>query len=585
MRFKILLLASIAIFLNACDSANQPDNSLNISDGNLSVPADARILQTTTSSGNELTINVLVDGNTGAQMTLPMEITEIDTTLNIVRGNIMQAISDGPHTFQLIYILTKPNDSTLINVIVASTETVTATINQGATTKISIGYNLSYPDEDNDTYTNLDEFIAGTNPFDNGSHPPEKISVSAIVNGNVMSTMQQRNMTLSINVLIDNVSYDMQNVNVDPNGLIASGSYVLTLTPSTHSFTATYSLNSGGNKYPLFAKTVDQNIITGQPNVVDYQTITNYTDSDNDGVSNVDELLAGFDPNNANNTPPKVLQVDQSTAPTPPDGLKVACFANAAAAVSNTCSIVTYKGLTFWTYAFIDNRASFAILAFNASNQIVQQWEKVNANSIYSISPNLFANQTNFVGKANATDSLSWAEMDVSAQTTFKPLTNQYYYIQSLFSISNGFNECLLSNEGPPLDGTKMASCDATLPGQAWKFIDQNNGYFLLESQSAASAGLCLESNEFLVNGATNTLGGASFMASCANPSTGQLWKILPSDSADPHLFKLTSAFLEASTECLEGNRSDRLAGSAGYNAYMDNCGNYSGQNFFTRLH
>ena len=577
MKFKFLLLVAITVLFSACDTVNEPKNTMSVSNDNVSVPVDARIMATT-NSGNQLSVDVIIDINTGAQNTVPLNITSINTANSSVNGNLSINLSDGSHTFTLIYKLSKPGNATLTNINVARSETATANVTSGVLTDVVIGNNLTYPDDDSDSYTNLDEFIAGTNPFDNGSHPvPTNISVSAVAHDYVLSTINNRGMQLSARLLVDNVEHQLQNVQINSNSKVVTGNITLPLATGSYTFEVIFELSSGSNTYPIFGQAVDQAITGSQNNLVDYQFIPYYFDSDGDGVTTLDELLAGFDPNDPNSTPASVVSVASTSNPTLPTGLKVSCLVDPnQTTAASSCPVLTYKGLTFWVYSFIDNRNSFAIVAYNSANQIVQQWEKTGVRYLYSIQLDLYANTATFIGQSNQSVSMTWAEMDVSANTTFKPLANQYYYLQSVYSAE--LNECLFSNDN--VGAVHTAYCAADL-GQAWKFIDQGNGYYQLQSQSAAGLAtpLCLESNEWI---AGNTYDGASFMAACGNFS-GEMWKILPSDSGDPHLFKLTSSFVEAKSQCLESNRSDRNVVS--YNSYMDSCQNVTGQQLYVRLY
>lgn len=105
--------------------------------------------------------------------------------------------------------------------------------------------------------------------------------------------------------------------------------------------------------------------------------------------------------------------------------------------------------------------------------------------------------------------------------------------------------------------------------GQQWRFINKDNGYYQLQSLFLEGANKCLEGNKF---GADSTLGGAAFMADCAD-ATVQLWSILD-DGNDT--FQLQTQFLEAENQCLDGNQVMDTAPLGG-GAFMADCDQVAG--------
>ncbi len=91
------------------------------------------------------------------------------------------------------------------------------------------------------------------------------------------------------------------------------------------------------------------------------------------------------------------------------------------------------------------------------------------------------------------------------------------------------------------------------------------NGYYLLQTRSLEAENKCLEGN----NMGGDMAGGAAFMNDCANPATGQVWKLLP---AGDGYYLLQTRFSEAENKCLEGNNiGSDIAGGA---AFMNDCTN-----------
>lgn len=146
-----------------------------------------------------------------------------------------------------------------------------------------------------------------------------------------------------------------------------------------------------------------------------------------------------------------------------------------------------------------------------------------------------------------------------------------YFRLQSMYLENE--NKCLEGNRfeaNSTLRGASFMDDCQNVSGQLWKAVEDQNGYFRLQTQFLENENKCLEGNRVAPG---STLGGAAFMDDCQNVS-GQLWKMLPADNG---YFRLTTMFLEGEGKCLESNRPAPGAYLGG-GAFMDNCQNVSGQ-------
>ncbi|MBA4383365.1 MAG: hypothetical protein C0410_01380 [Anaerolinea sp.] len=147
------------------------------------------------------------------------------------------------------------------------------------------------------------------------------------------------------------------------------------------------------------------------------------------------------------------------------------------------------------------------------------------------------------------------------------PEFSGYYTLQTMFLEVE--NKCLEGNrlaDDSVLGGAAfMNDCASPTAGQIWKLVPADEGYYSLQTMFLEAENKCLEGNRLADD---SVLGGAAFMNDCASPTTGQLWKVVP---ADEGYYTLQTMFLEAENKCLEGNRlaDDSVLGGA---AFMNDC-------------
>jgi|SRR6185369_13803799 len=110
---------------------------------------------------------------------------------------------------------------------------------------------------------------------------------------------------------------------------------------------------------------------------------------------------------------PIIQFVPASSYPPIPSGLKLTCVqqSNSGAAASDTCPVVTYRGITTWAYSFDDNRVSFALVSYDERNTVVRNDEKPGARYIFNITSGEANQIVTFIGQAQQAVTVPWSEI------------------------------------------------------------------------------------------------------------------------------------------------------------------------------
>ena len=107
-----------------------------------------------------------------------------------------------------------------------------------------------------------------------------------------------------------------------------------------------------------------------------------------------------------------IVQVSAKSHPTIPSGLKITCLSRPdALQSSSTCPIVQSGGYTYWSYSYIDNRESMAIVAYDSAGNVVKQWNKDGARYIVEIISDPITNKVIFVGQSSRKIIMTWDEL------------------------------------------------------------------------------------------------------------------------------------------------------------------------------
>lgn len=112
-------------------------------------------------------------------------------------------------------------------------------------------------------------------------------------------------------------------------------------------------------------------------------------------------------------TIPEVTQLSTQKAPTPPSGMKVTCMTGSNSptpdGISPTCPVITYNGVDFWPFSYIDNRISIGLVGYKAG-QVVKQLELKGTRYAWDATVDVNAKTVSVWGQGSSA-STSWASL------------------------------------------------------------------------------------------------------------------------------------------------------------------------------
>jgi len=76
---------------------------------------------------------------------------------------------------------------------------------------------------------------------------------------------------------------------------------------------------------------------------------------------------------------------------------------------NGTCPVVKYKGLTTWAYSFVDNRMSFALVTYDANNNVVQNQTMDGSRYVWQITVDEASRSATVWGQATTKVTAAWA--------------------------------------------------------------------------------------------------------------------------------------------------------------------------------
>lgn len=144
-------------------------------------------------------------------------------------------------------------------------------------------------------------------------------------------------------------------------------------------------------------------------------------------------MVQTFSVNNITVSAPVVEYVLETSCPplAADSGLKTACLENPdTLQPSSTYQVLKWNGYTYWALSYIDNRVSFAIIAYDAAGKPVQMWAKPGARYLVRIEVDTVGKTVTFVGQSNANIVMPWDELWVAPAPSnvpvveYVPLTN-----------------------------------------------------------------------------------------------------------------------------------------------------------------
>jgi hypothetical protein len=97
-------------------------------------------------------------------------------------------------------------------------------------------------------------------------------------------------------------------------------------------------------------------------------------------------------------------------APTPPAALKLTCTTGPTSDPATNCPVITYSGIKFWPFSYIDNRGAVGLVGYKGG-QVVSQQELVGTRYVWDATVNTTDKTVIFYGQINQTASVAWANL------------------------------------------------------------------------------------------------------------------------------------------------------------------------------
>ena len=107
---------------------------------------------------------------------------------------------------------------------------------------------------------------------------------------------------------------------------------------------------------------------------------------------------------------PVVTYESVEAAPVPPLGLKLTCTNGPTSGTSFSCPVVSYSGIKFWAFSYIDNRVSLGVVGYK-DGAFVSQQELVGARYVWDATVDARNKTVSFYGQANQVVSISWPNL------------------------------------------------------------------------------------------------------------------------------------------------------------------------------
>jgi hypothetical protein len=77
---------------------------------------------------------------------------------------------------------------------------------------------------------------------------------------------------------------------------------------------------------------------------------------------------------------------------------------------NGTCPVVKYKGLTTWAFSFVDNRMSFALVTYDANNNVVQNSTVDGSRYVWQITVDEVSRSATVWGQSTTKVTAPWAQ-------------------------------------------------------------------------------------------------------------------------------------------------------------------------------
>lgn len=108
----------------------------------------------------------------------------------------------------------------------------------------------------------------------------------------------------------------------------------------------------------------------------------------------------------------RIAYVPIGSHPPVPAGLQVVCTISPySGAMSKTCPVVRYQGITTWAYSYADNRPALALVSYDGRNNVVRNVTKWGARYVFVMTASVPNKTIVMAGQSNQTITVGWNEL------------------------------------------------------------------------------------------------------------------------------------------------------------------------------
>jgi hypothetical protein len=108
----------------------------------------------------------------------------------------------------------------------------------------------------------------------------------------------------------------------------------------------------------------------------------------------------------------RIAYVPINSHPAVPAGLQVVCTTNPfSGAMSKTCPVVKYQGITTWAYSYADNRTALALVSYDGRNNVVRNVTKWGARYVFVMTSSVPNKTIVMAGQSEQTVTVAWDEL------------------------------------------------------------------------------------------------------------------------------------------------------------------------------
>ena len=112
--------------------------------------------------------------------------------------------------------------------------------------------------------------------------------------------------------------------------------------------------------------------------------------------------------------PPVVVRIPEESAPARlPPGTKVSCSAGPDGLTDSDCPVVRWRGYSYWTLSYLDNRIAATVVAFDSTGRIVKELNYDNVRYIWNVEVDPSRREVIFHFQASRVVAVSWDDLQI----------------------------------------------------------------------------------------------------------------------------------------------------------------------------